>query len=53
MPGFGPRESEAAPREFSEETLRAGRCVIGLQTGTNKGASQTGMNFGKTRSILD
>lgn len=53
MPGFGPRESSAKPREFSEETLRAGQGVIGLQMGTNKGASQSGMNFGKTRSILD
>ena len=27
--------------------------VIGLQMGSNKGASQAGQNFGKTRAIID
>ncbi|XP_071087334.1 myophilin-like [Haliotis cracherodii] len=52
-PGLGPKESHQNKREFSEETLRAGNCVIGLQAGSNKGASQSGMNLGKTRAILD
>ena len=47
-----PRKSEANPRNFSEEKLRASENVISLQYGTNKGASQAGMNFGKKRMIL-
>lgn len=47
-----PRKSEANPRNFTEEQLRAGDNVISLQYGTNKGASQAGMNFGKKRMIL-
>jgi hypothetical protein len=53
MVGFGPKESKQNIREFSEEQLRAGSAVIGLQMGTNKGANQSGVNFGKSRSILD
>lgn len=53
MQGFGPRESEANPREFTEDQLKAGQHIIGLQMGTNKGASQAGMNFGKQRKIVD
>ncbi|KAK3577769.1 hypothetical protein CHS0354_010972 [Potamilus streckersoni] len=51
--GFGPKESEENRREFTEEQLKAGQGVIGLQMGTNKGASQAGMNIGKTRHIVD
>lgn len=47
-----PRKSEANPRNFSEEKLRQSQNVISLQYGTNKGASQAGMTFGKNRSIL-
>ncbi|XP_076466334.1 myophilin-like [Babylonia areolata] len=47
-----PRKSEANPRNFSEEQLKAGQNVISLQYGTNKGASQAGMTFGKKRMIL-
>lgn len=47
-----PRKSEANPRNFTEEQLKAGQNVISLQYGTNKGASQAGMNFGKKRMIL-
>ena len=52
-PLLGPAESTENKREFSEETLRAGEAVIGLQAGSNKGASQAGQNFGKSRSIMD
>ena len=52
-PILGPREAVAAPREFSKEQLRKGENVIGLQMGSNKGATQSGLNFGKCRSILD
>jgi len=33
--------------------MKAGASVIGLQMGTNKGASQAGMSFGKSRHIVD
>lgn len=36
-----------------EEGSREGQAVIGLQMGTNKGASQKGMAFGGTRHIAD
>lgn len=50
---LGPREARPCPRQFTEEQLRNGENVIGLQMGSNKGATQSGLNFGKTRSILD
>ena len=52
-PTLGPEEATENKREFSEEQLRAGEGVIGLQAGSNKGASQAGQNFGKTRAIID
>jgi len=52
-PYFGPLESTANKREFTEQQLRAGQGFIGLQAGSNKGASQAGQNFGKNRQILD
>lgn len=51
--GIGPKESEKNERSFTEEQLREGRNVIGLQMGSNKGASQAGQSFGKTRAIID
>lgn len=51
--GYWPKKVEKNKREFTEEQLRAGQNVIGLQYGTNKGASQAGMNMGKSRAILD
>lgn len=52
-PTLGPREAEHNPRNFDEETIVAGKTLIGLQYGFTGGASQRGMNFGKTRSITD
>lgn len=52
-PRLGPEEAAENKREFTEEQLRAGEGVIGLQAGSNKGASQAGQNFGKTRAIID
>lgn len=52
-PALGPAESQVNKREFSEEQLRAGEGIINLQAGSNQGASQSGLNFGKTRAILD
>jgi hypothetical protein len=53
-PHLGPRPSEANPREFSEEQLRAGEGIIGLQAGpeSKKVATQAGQSFGATRKIL-
>ena len=42
-PTLGARMADAAPRNFSEETMKAGNAVIGLQAGFNRGASQAGM----------
>lgn len=52
-PTLGPREAQKNTREFSEETMKAGNTVIGLQMGTNKLASQKGMTFGGVRHIAD
>ncbi|PAA74639.1 hypothetical protein BOX15_Mlig031098g2 [Macrostomum lignano] len=52
-PTLGPKLSEENRRQFTEEQLSAGKNVIGLQAGYNKGASQAGMSFGKARKILD
>uniref|UniRef100_H3BAP6 Transgelin n=1 Tax=Latimeria chalumnae TaxID=7897 RepID=H3BAP6_LATCH len=46
-----PRKAQENRREFSDEQLQQGKSVIGLQMGSNKGASQAGMAFGKTRQI--
>jgi len=48
---IGPKESTKNVREFSEEQLRASEGIVNLQYGSNKGASQTGMNFGNTRHM--
>jgi hypothetical protein len=41
-PGLGPDESTANKRQFDEDQLKAGKGIIGLQMGTNRGASQAG-----------
>ncbi|XP_059165483.1 myophilin-like isoform X2 [Physella acuta] len=46
-----PRKAETNRRNFTEEQLRASEGVINLQMGSNKGATQSGMNFGKKRMI--
>lgn len=52
-PEFGPKFSENNPREFSEEVLQEGNKVIGLQMGSNLGASQAGMTpAGLPRQII-
>ena len=50
-PGLGPKESEKNARQFTEEQLNAGKSTIGLQMGSNKGANQSGINFGNTRHM--
>ncbi|GLV43639.1 Muscle protein 20 [Carabus blaptoides fortunei] len=51
-PWLGPRLSEEHKRDWTEEQLRAGECVIGLQAGSNRGATQAGQNFGASRKII-
>ena len=51
-PALGPKESEKNVREFSEEKLKAGQGIIGLQMGSNKGANASGLNYGRQRDIL-
>jgi hypothetical protein len=51
-PHLGPKPAEENKREFDEETIAAGKAVIGLQAGTNKGASQAGQSFGAGRHII-
>lgn len=46
------RKAQENKREFSDEQLKAGKNVIGLQMGSNKGASQEGMSYGRPRQIL-
>jgi len=53
MHGIGPKEADKNVREFTDEQLKAGEHIIGLQMGSNKGATQAGQNFGKTRAIID
>lgn len=51
-PQLGVRVATANKREFDEQVLKAGQSVIGLQYGSNKGASQAGMTaYGTGRQI--
>ena len=51
VPVLGPKESETNVREFTDEQLKEGQNVIGLQMGSNKGASQAGDHYGRPRQI--
>nr|KAF6380517.1 transgelin 3 [Myotis myotis] len=52
-PSWFHRKAQQNRRGFSEEQLRQGQNVIGLQMGSNKGASQAGMTgYGMPRQIL-
>jgi hypothetical protein len=51
LPGFGPRESTKNVRQFTDEQLKAGDGIISLQMGSNKGATQSGINMGNTRHM--
>lgn len=46
------RKAQENKRDFSEDQMKAGKNVIGLQMGSNKGASQEGMSYGRPRQIL-
>ena len=51
-PSLGPKESATQKRQFTEEQLQEGKKVIGLQMGSNRGATQAGMTaYGTGRQI--
>lgn len=54
-PTLGPKEASANVRGFdTEEQRRKGQAVIGLQAGSNRGATQAGMTaYGQPRQIYD
>lgn len=53
-PCIGVKVADVNKRDFTEEQLREGQGIIGLQMGTNKCASQEGMNpYGLSRQIYD
>lgn len=52
-PTIGPKPQITNVREFSAEQLKAGQGIIGLQAGTNKCASQSGMSMGGVRHVAD
>merc|ERR1712121_360794 len=52
-PTIGPKPTEKHEVQFTEEQLRAGQGIIGLQAGTNKLASQKGMSMGAARTVSD
>ncbi|KAG7282678.1 hypothetical protein CRUP_017604 [Coryphaenoides rupestris] len=52
-PSWFHRKAQENKREFSDEQLMEGKSVIGLQMGTNRGASQAGMSYGRPRQIIN
>ncbi|KAM4620008.1 transgelin-like [Polymixia lowei] len=53
-PNWFHKKAQENKRDFSEDQLNEGRSVIGLQMGTNKGASQAGMTgYGRPRQIIN
>lgn len=51
VPQLGPKEATANKRDFTEEQLKEGKNVIGLQMGTNQLASQAGQHQGRPRQV--
>ncbi|XP_028839267.1 transgelin-like [Denticeps clupeoides] len=52
-PNWFHKKAQENKREFTEDQMKEGQSVIGLQMGTNKGASQAGMTgYGRPRQIL-
>uniref|UniRef100_A0A7N5JT99 Transgelin n=1 Tax=Ailuropoda melanoleuca TaxID=9646 RepID=A0A7N5JT99_AILME len=52
-PSWFTRKAQENRRDFTDDQLKQGQSVIGLQMGTNKGASQSGMTgYGMPRQIL-
>ncbi|XP_078283073.1 transgelin-3-like [Rhinoraja longicauda] len=52
-PNWFHKKAQENKREFTEEQLRQGKNIIGLQMGSNQGASQAGMpGYGLGRQII-
>ncbi|XP_059812769.1 transgelin-like [Hypanus sabinus] len=52
-PNWFHKKAQENKREFTEEQLRQGQNIIGLQMGSNQGASQAGMSgYGLGRQII-
>uniref|UniRef100_A0A3B1K9L3 Transgelin n=1 Tax=Astyanax mexicanus TaxID=7994 RepID=A0A3B1K9L3_ASTMX len=48
------KKAQENRRDFSDDQLKSGKHVIGLQMGSNKGASQAGMTgYGRPRQIMN
>ncbi|MBN3275011.1 TAGL protein, partial [Polyodon spathula] len=53
-PSWFHRKAHENRRDFSDEQLKEGKNVIGLQMGSNKGASQAGgTGYGRPRQIIN
>ncbi|XP_076606534.1 transgelin-like [Chaetodon auriga] len=53
-PNWFHKKAQENRRDFTDEQLSEGKNVIGLQMGTNKGASQAGMTgYGRPRQIIN
>ncbi|CAN9501706.1 unnamed protein product [Ophioblennius macclurei] len=53
-PNWFHRKAQENKRDFTDEQLSEGKSIIGLQMGTNKGASQAGMTgYGQGRQIIN
>ncbi|KAH9381666.1 hypothetical protein HPB48_022904 [Haemaphysalis longicornis] len=50
-PAWDPSPPRNRSSEWTQEQLRAGEGIINLQMGSNKGATQSGQNFGNTRHM--
>ncbi|XP_071818843.1 myophilin-like [Apostichopus japonicus] len=50
-PILGSKEATENKREFSQEQMDAGKHITGLQMGSNKGATQSGMGIGRPRQV--
>lgn len=49
---LGPKEAHGEKKDWSDEQLKAGQNIIGLQMGSNKGASAAGLTpYGLGRQI--
>ncbi|XP_069470578.1 transgelin [Ambystoma mexicanum] len=52
-PSWFMKKAQEHKRDFSDQQLKDGKNVIGLQMGTNRGASQAGMTgYGRPRQII-
>ncbi|KAA0717223.1 Transgelin-2 [Triplophysa tibetana] len=53
-PSWFHKKAQENRRDFTDDQLKEGQSVIGLQMGTNKGASQAGMTgYGRPRQIFN